>query len=424
MSPARAVKRAEELGVALDQVPIADLQAIDTRIDDARLRRAVGRRLGRQPHQLRRHRAGQRPRARLLRRGVRCDEAQHSVLSWRLRWPVAARLPGSRRARASDSPPARPAAPARRRRPPTCSPRRRSSARSAAMNCSAARRSAAPTSSISRPSNRPRTSMDHFHYNDGILHAEDVALPAIAEAVGTPVYVYSAATFRRHARVFRDGAERRSPHASRLCDQGQSQPRGAPGPGRRRLWRRRRLGRRDGACAGGGHPRGRHRLLRRRQDPRRTRPRAGRGDRPVQPGAGGGGRGPGRARRRSRACARPRRCASTRMSMPAPTPRSRPASARTSSASRSIRRAAMFDRLARARRPRSARASPSTSAASSQTSRRSRRPIAASASWSPSCARAGHAITRVDLGGGLGVPYRPDDAAAVARRLWRDGGAR
>ena len=47
--------------------------------------------------------------------------------------------------------------------------------------------------------------MDHFDYKGGILHCEDVALPAIAEAVGTPVYVYSAATLRRHARVFREG---------------------------------------------------------------------------------------------------------------------------------------------------------------------------------------------------------------------------
>ena len=47
--------------------------------------------------------------------------------------------------------------------------------------------------------------MDHFAYRDGILHAEDVPLPRIADEVGTPVYVYSAATFRRHARVFRDG---------------------------------------------------------------------------------------------------------------------------------------------------------------------------------------------------------------------------
>ena len=36
----------------------------------------------------------------------------------------------------------------------------------------------------------------------GVLHAEDVPLTAIAAAVGTPVYVYSQATFERHARAF------------------------------------------------------------------------------------------------------------------------------------------------------------------------------------------------------------------------------
>ena len=46
--------------------------------------------------------------------------------------------------------------------------------------------------------------MDHFNYRDGVLHAEDVPLPAIAAAVGTPVYVYSRATLTRHARVFRE----------------------------------------------------------------------------------------------------------------------------------------------------------------------------------------------------------------------------
>src|SRR5579871_2461312 len=46
--------------------------------------------------------------------------------------------------------------------------------------------------------------MDHFEYRNGVLHAEDVPLPTIAEAVGTPVYVYSRATLTRHARVFRD----------------------------------------------------------------------------------------------------------------------------------------------------------------------------------------------------------------------------
>ena len=45
--------------------------------------------------------------------------------------------------------------------------------------------------------------MDHFDIKDGVLHAEDVPLPVIAEAVGTPVYVYSTATIERHVAVFR-----------------------------------------------------------------------------------------------------------------------------------------------------------------------------------------------------------------------------
>ena len=46
--------------------------------------------------------------------------------------------------------------------------------------------------------------MNHFEYIGGILHAEDVPIPEIAAAVGTPVYVYSTATLVRHFRVFRD----------------------------------------------------------------------------------------------------------------------------------------------------------------------------------------------------------------------------
>jgi diaminopimelate decarboxylase len=46
--------------------------------------------------------------------------------------------------------------------------------------------------------------MDHFDIRDGALHAEKVPLDIIAEQVGTPVYVYSAATIRRHVRVFRE----------------------------------------------------------------------------------------------------------------------------------------------------------------------------------------------------------------------------
>lgn len=46
--------------------------------------------------------------------------------------------------------------------------------------------------------------MNHFDLINGVMHAEDVALPVIADAVGTPVYVYSRATLERHAQVFRD----------------------------------------------------------------------------------------------------------------------------------------------------------------------------------------------------------------------------
>ncbi len=47
--------------------------------------------------------------------------------------------------------------------------------------------------------------MDHFELRNGVLHAEDVPLTRIAEEVGTPVYVYSRATLERHARVFAEG---------------------------------------------------------------------------------------------------------------------------------------------------------------------------------------------------------------------------
>lgn len=44
--------------------------------------------------------------------------------------------------------------------------------------------------------------MDHFLYRDGQLMAEDVALAEIAAQVGTPFYVYSAATLLRHFKLF------------------------------------------------------------------------------------------------------------------------------------------------------------------------------------------------------------------------------
>lgn len=44
--------------------------------------------------------------------------------------------------------------------------------------------------------------MNHFQYIDGVLHAENVPVPEIAKAVGTPFYVYSTATLERHYKVF------------------------------------------------------------------------------------------------------------------------------------------------------------------------------------------------------------------------------
>ena len=44
--------------------------------------------------------------------------------------------------------------------------------------------------------------MRHFDYKDGEMHAENIPLAKIAAEVGTPVYVYSTATFTRHYKVF------------------------------------------------------------------------------------------------------------------------------------------------------------------------------------------------------------------------------
>ncbi|WP_315761499.1 diaminopimelate decarboxylase [Sphingomonas sp. Y38-1Y] len=46
--------------------------------------------------------------------------------------------------------------------------------------------------------------MDHFQHKDGVLHVEGVSAEVIAATVGTPVYLYSRATLERHAQVFRD----------------------------------------------------------------------------------------------------------------------------------------------------------------------------------------------------------------------------
>nr|WP_309502957.1 diaminopimelate decarboxylase [uncultured Roseovarius sp.] len=49
--------------------------------------------------------------------------------------------------------------------------------------------------------------MDHFLYRDGALYAEDVPVAEIAASVGTPFYVYSTATLERHFRLFDEALE-------------------------------------------------------------------------------------------------------------------------------------------------------------------------------------------------------------------------
>src|SRR5881396_2526200 len=53
--------------------------------------------------------------------------------------------------------------------------------------------------------------MHHFEYRNSELHCEQVPLQRIADEVGTPVYIYSEQTLRRHVRVF-DEAFQSVPH--------------------------------------------------------------------------------------------------------------------------------------------------------------------------------------------------------------------
>lgn len=52
--------------------------------------------------------------------------------------------------------------------------------------------------------------MNHFAYRKSVLHAEDVDLARLAEEVGTPFYCYSTATLERHYRAFADAVPKSS----------------------------------------------------------------------------------------------------------------------------------------------------------------------------------------------------------------------
>ncbi|MFH1992945.1 MAG: diaminopimelate decarboxylase [Pseudomonadota bacterium] len=49
--------------------------------------------------------------------------------------------------------------------------------------------------------------MHHFHYRDHELYCEDVPIQAIAREVGTPFYLYSHATLKRHFLIFNEAFE-------------------------------------------------------------------------------------------------------------------------------------------------------------------------------------------------------------------------
>ena len=93
--------------------------------------------------------------------------------------------------------------------------------------------------------------MHHFAYRNGVLHAEDVDLRELADAVGTPFYCYATATLERHYRRLR-GSLRRRRRAHLLRDESQFQSGRDRHAGAAR--RRRRRGLRGRAAAARGRP--------------------------------------------------------------------------------------------------------------------------------------------------------------------------
>ena len=111
--------------------------------------------------------------------------------------------------------------------------------------------------------------MHHFAYRDGVLHAEDVDLDALAEAVGTPFYCYSSATLERHYRVFADAFADVDALVCYALKANSNQAVIATLGAARRRRRRGLRGRTLRARAAGVPPREDH-VLRRRQDRART----------------------------------------------------------------------------------------------------------------------------------------------------------
>ena len=261
--------------------------------------------------------------------------------------------------------------------------------------------------------------MNHFDYRDGVLHAEDVAIPDIAAAVGTPFYCYSTATLTRHYTVF---AEAFAGLDALVCYAMKANSNQAVLKTLAQARRRRRRG------------------FGRRAAPRARRRHSGRA-RSCSPAS---------ARRRARWISRstpassastsnPSRSSSCCRRAPWRSGKTAPVSlrinpdvdARTHAKISTGKAENKFGIAWRARprrsmpappRCRASRSPASTciSAARSPSCSPSTTPSRCWPSWSATLRADGHAIEHVDLGGGLGIPYRDDnDAAAAARRLCR-----
>ena len=271
--------------------------------------------------------------------------------------------------------------------------------------------------------------MHHFAYRDGVLHAEAVNLDTLADAVGTPFYCYSTATLDAALQVFAGAFA--DVHAL-VCYAMKANSNQAV------IATLAKLGAGADVVSGGelkraraaGIPADKIMFSGIGKTAPNSRSRSTKAFSASMSNPSPNSNCCRRSRHR-RAAARIFRCASIPTSTPRPITRSPPARPRTSSAFRSAARARSMPMPPSCRASRSP-ASTCISAARSPSSIRSAMP---SRCWPISCGmlRAdGHTISHVDLGGGLGIPYRDDNEppphpeayAEVVKRATRDLGCR
>ena len=249
--------------------------------------------------------------------------------------------------------------------------------------------------------------MHHFAYRDGVLHAEAVNLASLAQAVGTPFYCYSTATLERHYRVFA-GAFADVP--SLVCYAVKANSNQAVIATLAKLGAGADVvsgGELKRALAAGVPP---DKIMFSGIGKTAARACAARSTRTSCASTSSPSRSWSCCPRSPRARAAPRmsRCASIPTSMPRPTPRSRPGTPRTSSASRSATRATVYAKAAKLPGLRVVgvdmhigsqiiELSPFDDA------------FALLSDFVRQLRADGHTISHVDLGGGLGIPYREDN---------------